>query len=60
MRVKIGEDAKEQLEIIPAQFFVRRTIRLRYACPQCGSCAAELKADKVGKIPTWQEDAQLG
>ncbi|CAI07198.1 Transposase, fragment [Aromatoleum aromaticum EbN1] len=30
--VKIGEDVSEQLDIIPAKFFVHRHIRPQYAC----------------------------
>jgi transposase len=34
----IGEDASEQVDIIPAQIKVIRTIRKKYACPVCGDC----------------------
>jgi transposase len=39
--VKIGEDASEKLEVIPARFIVRRTVRPRYACPCCGGTENE-------------------
>lgn len=39
--VKIGEDTSEKLEVIPARFLVRRTIRPRYACPCCGGTENE-------------------
>jgi len=39
--VKIGEDVSEKMEIIPAQFRVRRTIRPRYACKSCGGTENE-------------------
>ena len=32
---EIGEDASEQLDVIPAQIKVIRTIRKKYACAQC-------------------------
>ena len=32
---EIGEDVSEQLEVIPAQIKVIRTIRKKYACPHC-------------------------
>lgn len=39
--VKIGEETSEKLEVIPARFVVRRTIRPRYACPGCGGTENE-------------------
>lgn len=39
--VKIGEDISEKLEVIPARFLVRRTIRPRYACARCGGAENE-------------------
>jgi transposase len=39
--VKIGEDVSEKLEVIPARFVVRRTIRPRYACSSCGGAENE-------------------
>lgn len=33
-RVKIGEDVREQLDIVPMQIRVIRTIRPRYGCPK--------------------------
>jgi transposase len=34
-RVCIGEQATEQLDLEPAHFFVRRTVRKTYACKEC-------------------------
>jgi transposase len=34
-RVCIGEQATEQLDLEPARFFVRRTVKKSYACRQC-------------------------
>ena len=33
--VPIGEEVSEQLEYVPASFFVRQQVRLKYACPHC-------------------------
>ena len=38
--VKIGEDVTEQLDIVPAKFFVHRHIRPQYACRRCETVAA--------------------
>lgn len=38
--VKIGEDISEQLEVIPARFFVTRHIRPQYACRACETVTA--------------------
>jgi transposase len=35
MRVCIGEQTAEQLDIEPVRFFVRRTVRKSYACRRC-------------------------
>jgi transposase len=32
---RIGEEISEELEIIPAKVFVKRTIRPKYSCPYC-------------------------
>ena len=37
---RIGEDVSEQLDCVPAQFFVHRHIRGKYACRCCQSIAA--------------------
>lgn len=39
--LKIGEDITEQLDIIPAQFFVHQHIRPKYACRTCDTVVAE-------------------
>jgi transposase len=36
-RVCIGEQATEQLDVEPAHFFVRRTVKKTYACQQCAA-----------------------
>lgn len=33
--VRIGEEVSEQLEYVPASFFVREHVRFKYACPCC-------------------------
>lgn len=38
--VKIGEDIAEQLDIVPAKFFVHRHIRPQYACRRCETVSA--------------------
>jgi transposase len=38
--VRIGEDVSEQLDCVPAQFFVHRHIRGKYACRCCQTIAA--------------------
>lgn len=38
--VKIGEDVTEQLDILPAKFFVHRHIRPQYACRRCETVSA--------------------
>jgi transposase len=35
LRVCIGEQTAEQLDLEPAHFFVRRTIKKSYTCPHC-------------------------
>jgi transposase len=37
---QIGEDVAEQLDVIPAKFFVRRHIRPKYACRHCETVVA--------------------
>ena len=37
---KIGEDVSEQLDVIPARFFVHRHIRPQYACRSCETITA--------------------
>lgn len=38
---RIGEEVSEQLDCVPAQFFVLRHIRGKYACPCCQTVQAE-------------------
>lgn len=39
--VRIGEDVSERLDVIPAQFFVHRHIRGKWACRYCQSLVQE-------------------
>lgn len=39
--VRIGEDVSERLDIIPAQFFVHRQIRGKWACKCCQTLVQE-------------------
>lgn len=43
----IGEDISEQLDVIPAQVKVIRTIRKKYACPVCGDCVKRAPLPKT-------------
>lgn len=46
----IGEEISEQLDIVPAQFFVRRHIRPKYCCRACQSLqVAPLPAQPIDK-----------
>ena len=48
--LRIGEDVSEQLDCVPAQFFVHRHIRGKYACRGCQSIsAAALPAQVIDK-----------
>ena len=40
-RVKIGEEASEQLDYRPAKLFVWQHVRLKYACPKCLKTSSE-------------------
>ena len=40
-KTRIGEDATEQLELIPAKLYVVRTVRPKYACPKCRDGVAQ-------------------
>ena len=40
--VRIGEDITEQLDVKPAQFFVHRHIRGKYACRTCQTMTGEI------------------
>ncbi|MCC7485071.1 MAG: IS66 family transposase [Burkholderiales bacterium] len=47
---RIGEEVSEQLDIIPAQFFVRRHVRAKYCCRPCGQLhSAGLPAQPIDK-----------
>src|SRR5450631_3787621 len=45
--VRIGEDTSERLDIIPAQFFVQRQIRGKWACKCCQLLLQEPAAPQV-------------
>jgi transposase len=40
-KVRIGEDVTEQLEVIPAQVYVARHVRPKYACSSCKDGVAQ-------------------
>jgi len=47
---RIGEEVSEQLDIIPAKFFVRRHVRPKYCCRPCGQLhSAGLPAQPIDK-----------
>ena len=50
---RIGQDVSEQLDCVPAQFFVHRHIRGKYACACCETIkAAALPAQIIDKGST--------
>ncbi|OXR47970.1 hypothetical protein PuT2_15005 [Pusillimonas sp. T2] len=60
--VKIGEDIREQLEIIPARFIVHRHIRPQYACRGCETIHAAPVPGAIidGGLPTARLLAWVG
>ena len=52
--VRVGEDVSERLDIIPAQFFVQRQIRGKWACRCCQPLVQEPAAPQVfdNALPT--------
>lgn len=57
-RVRIGEQAAEQLDCDPIRYFVRRTVRVSYACRRCPPTAVPAEQrlvtagpNTVGPIP---------
>ena len=52
--VRIGEDISERLDIVPAQFFVQRQIRGKWACKCCQLLVQEPAAPQVfdNALPT--------
>ena len=52
--VRVGEDTSERLDIIPAQFFVQRQIRGKWACRCCQLLVQEPAAPQVfdNALPT--------
>ena len=52
--VRVGEDVSERLDIIPAQFFVQRQIRGKWACKCCQVLVQEPAAAQVfdNALPT--------
>ena len=51
-RVRIGEQVAEQLDCEPMPFFVRRTIRVSYACRRCHPAAGPAAERVVTAGPT--------
>ena len=49
---KIGEDASEKLDYVPAQLFVLKTVRPKYACPRCH--------DGVASAPSPEQAVEKG
>ena len=51
---RVGEDVSERLDIVPAQFFVQRQIRGKWACKCCQLLVQEPAAPQVfeGGLPT--------
>ena len=45
--VKVGEDVTEQLDVIPAQFFVHKHIYPKYACRGCETITSEPRESSV-------------
>lgn len=54
----IGEDVSEQLDVIPAQVRVIRTIRKKYACSECEGCVKRAPLPPVA-IPKSMASAGL-
>jgi transposase len=52
--VRVGEDISERLDIVPAQFFVQRQIRGKWACRCCQLMVQESAAPQVfdNALPT--------
>jgi transposase len=52
--VRVGEDISERLDIVPAQFFVQRQIRGKWACKCCQLLVQEPAAPQVfdNALPT--------
>ena len=36
-KVRMGEDVSRRLEVVPARFFWREQVRVKYSCPACAS-----------------------
>ncbi len=45
--VKIGEDVTEQLDVIPAQFFVHKHVYPKYACRGCETITSEPRVPSI-------------
>ena len=48
---RIGEETSEQLDIVPAKIRVIRTIRPKYACPECDGSAVRIAPVPARIIP---------
>jgi transposase len=40
-KTRFGEDVTEELELIPAKYFVNRYVRHKYACPHCQNAVSQ-------------------
>ena len=49
--VKIGEEVSEKLNIIPAKFEIVRTVRPKYACPQCEGTDDDRPTVRIASMP---------
>lgn len=54
LMVRVGEDISERLDVVPAQFFVQRQIRGKWACKCCQLMVQEPAASQVfdNALPT--------
>ena len=49
--VKIGEEVSEKLNIIPAKIEIIRTVRPKYACPQCEGTDDDRPTVRIASMP---------
>ena len=47
MMTRIGEDVREQIDVIPAVYFVRRDVRYKYACKNCEGIHGDIERKGV-------------
>ena len=48
--VRIGEDVSERLDIVPAEFFVHRQVRGKWACKCCQVLVQEPVAPQISTV----------